>query len=76
MCAKRTVNFALWQTILLSFETRFFLLETVLQMLLIYLSTVTPSRQCFKTFSVGGDGGGGGGGGERGRERLTDVLFI
>ena len=43
----------------------FLLLETVLQMLLIYLSKVTPSRRCFKTFSVGVGGGDGGGGRER-----------
>ena len=59
MCAKKGACFALWLTVWLSFEKRNIFLETVLQILLICvchiscLSTVTPSRRCFETCSVG-----------------------
>ena len=58
MCAKKKA-FALWLTIWLSFERRKIFLETILQMLLICVCrfscspTVTPSRRCFKTYSIG-----------------------
>ena len=58
MCAKKA-NLDFWLTIWLSFETRNIFLETVLHMLLICVchfscsSTVTPSRRCFETCSIG-----------------------
>ena len=58
MCAKKKA-FALWLTLWLSFERRKIFLETILQMLLICVCrfscspTVTPSRRCFKTYSIG-----------------------
>ena len=59
MCAKKKANLDFWLTIWLSFERRKIFLETILQMLLIcvchfsYSSTVTPSRRCFETCSIG-----------------------
>ena len=61
MCAKKKANLDFWLTIWFSFEIFFLLLETVLQILLIHYafatyscsSTVTPSRRCFETCSVG-----------------------
>ena len=59
MCAKKRANFALWLTIWLSFQGRKIFLETVVQILLICVchfscsSTVTPSRRCFETCSIG-----------------------
>ena len=59
MCAKKNANLDFWLTIWLSFERRKIFLETVLHMLLICAchfscsSTVTPSRRCFETCSIG-----------------------
>ena len=59
MCAKKNANLDFWLTIWLSFERRKIFLETVLQILLICVchfscsSTVTPSRRCFQTCSIG-----------------------
>ena len=59
MCVKKKANLDFWLTIWLSFERRKLFLETVLHMLLIcvcyfiYSSTVTPSRRCFETCSIG-----------------------
>ena len=59
MCGKKKPNFAWWLTIWLSFERREIFLETVLKILLICIchfccsSTVTPSRRCFETCSIG-----------------------
>ena len=59
MCAKKNANLDFWLTIWLNFERRKIFLETVLHMLLIcachfsWSSTVTPSRRCFETCSIG-----------------------
>ena len=59
MCAKKKANLDFWLTIWLSFERWKIFLETVLHMLLICVcqfscwSTVTPSRRCFETCSIG-----------------------
>ena len=59
MCAKKNANLDFWLTIWLSFERRKIFLETVLHMLLICAchfscsSTVTASRRCFETCSIG-----------------------